>query len=234
MKFHPIYPFIFRPGIQDTITPFITSAHLETTRIFSDCSAGSRITSWQSRHKCYPWPRVAAVCRRVYLQVLQAPPQIEVWRVRRRDAIGSILSLQVPEKPQVITKTSQVCRKLWFGPLRAAHVLENEAGKPLLSVYHGMGTEFQRDEVASLVLTASDIPALRAFWHFSWTTLDVDRLKTPSSQPKCCEDQQIPSKCPNTSGLSLVFCPNYHDFEPFLPEVLMFVIPGPLNVSLRM
>ena len=47
--------------------------------------------------------------------------------------------------------------------LRAAHVLENEYGKDLLKVYHGMGTELQRDEVASLVLTASDMPALSAF-----------------------------------------------------------------------
>ena len=47
--------------------------------------------------------------------------------------------------------------------LRAAHVLQNEYGKDLLKVYHGMGTELQRDEVASLVLTASDMPALSAF-----------------------------------------------------------------------
>ena len=47
--------------------------------------------------------------------------------------------------------------------LRAVHVLENEYGKDLLKVYHGMGTELQRDEVASLVLTASDMPALSVF-----------------------------------------------------------------------
>ena len=52
---------------------------------FEFCSARSGIASWQSRHKCYPWRPDAEVRRQqLFLQVFHAPPQIEVWRVRRR------------------------------------------------------------------------------------------------------------------------------------------------------
>ena len=52
---------------------------------FEVCSAPSGIASWQSRHKCYPWRPHAEVRRQqLFLQVFHAPPQIEVWRVRRR------------------------------------------------------------------------------------------------------------------------------------------------------
>ena len=66
--------------------------------------------------------------------------------------------LKSEEFGQDVSYYAQACNTL-----RAAHVLQNEYGKDLLKVYHGMGTEFQRDEVASLVLTASDMPALNAF-----------------------------------------------------------------------
>ena len=47
--------------------------------------------------------------------------------------------------------------------LRAAHLLQGANGSTLLKVYHGMGTELQRWDVSSLVLTARDMNALAIF-----------------------------------------------------------------------
>ena len=44
--------------------------------------------------------------------------------------------------------------------LRAAHLLLSANDTTLLKVYHGCGTELQRDDVSSLVLTTKDMGAL--------------------------------------------------------------------------
>ena len=47
--------------------------------------------------------------------------------------------------------------------LRAAHLLLSTNDTTLLKVYHGCGTELQRDDVSSLVLTTRDMGTLAVF-----------------------------------------------------------------------
>lgn len=47
--------------------------------------------------------------------------------------------------------------------VRAAYIIQDAREQPVLKVYHGMGTELQRDDVSSLVLTTKHMRPLGLF-----------------------------------------------------------------------